>query len=83
LPIISDTKLTNVFDEARAREIHLSQTCKRVFARAVHQAWEPKAHVAITPRLRFGRICTSLKANNRLSVGTQQRHHPSAKSPCS
>ena len=22
----------------------------------------------------FGRICTSLKANNRLSIGTQQQH---------
>src|SRR6266566_7626876 len=26
----------------------------------------------------FGRICTSLKANNRLSIGTQQRRHPKA-----
>jgi hypothetical protein len=52
LPIISDTKLTNALDDVRAREIHLSQTRKRIFARAVRQAREPKGHVAITPRLR-------------------------------
>jgi hypothetical protein len=38
LPIISDTKLTNVLDDALAREIYLSQTCKRVFARCASGA---------------------------------------------
>ncbi|MBT1510160.1 hypothetical protein KIP88_06570 [Bradyrhizobium sp. SRL28] len=52
LPIISDAKLTNALNDVRAREIHLSQTRKRVFARAVRQALEPKGHVAITPCLR-------------------------------
>jgi hypothetical protein len=77
LPVISDTKLTNVPGDALAREIYLSQTCKRVFARAVRQAREPKAQVAITPRLRnLGLSCSKILLcllTNDLSLSTIDR----------